>query len=292
MIQRILGALLCVFAMLSWAEEDISLATGQSLVISSGVNGGGYWSAASRLQAVAEGKGVRVENIASAGSLANLEALADPGSPVNLAFAQADAVEYFLSDNPGARAQISSLENIGQECVFIITAAKSNYRTDIDLQKSKAFRLGIASHTSGVAVTFNYMTRRLPELSTVEVVYGDAASSIENLHAPAASLDAVMVVHRPREHSREVDLALGDPERYRFLEVGDNRLTGRSDRGQAVYRSMKLAMPAQGYQRSTTVNTICVKGLLLANREKLIPKQESVLADIVDSHWMEVYATQ
>jgi hypothetical protein len=274
------------------AAEDVSLATGQSLVISSGVNGGGYWSAASRLQAVAEGKGARVDNITSAGSLANLAALTDPGSPVNLAFAQADALEYFLSDNPGARSQISSLENIGQECVFIITSAQSNYRTDVELQKAKALRLGIASHTSGVAVTFNYMTRQIPELGAVQVVYGDTASSIENLHSPAASLDAVMVVHRPREHSREVDLALGDPERYRFLEVGDNRLTAKSDGGQAVYRSMKLAMPAQGEQRGTTVNTICVKGLLLANREKLTPEQEDVLSNIVDYHWMEVYATQ
>jgi hypothetical protein len=292
MIQRILGALLCVFTMLSWAAEDVSPATGQPLVISSGVNGGGYWSAASRLQAVAEGKGARAENIASVGSLANLEALADPDSPVNLAFAQADALEYFLYDNPGARAQINILEDIGQECVFIITSAKSNYRTDIDLQKAEAFRLGIPSHTSGVAVTFNYMTRQLPEFSTVQVVYGDAASAIENLHSPAASLDAVMVVHRPREHSREVNLALGDPERYRFLEVGDNRLTGKSVGGQEVYRSMKLAMPAQGDQRPIIVNTICVTGLLLANREKLTSDQKNVLTDIVEYHWMEVFATQ
>jgi len=292
MIGRILSALLCVFAISSWAAEDASLAQDQPLIISSGVTGGGYWSAASRLQAVVEGKGAQAENVASTGSLANLEALTDPGSPVSLAFAQADALEYFLYDNPGARTEIEILENIGQECVFIITSADSKLRTDADLQNAEEYRLGIPSHTSGVAVTFNYMTRQIPDLGSVQIVYGDTAEAFENMHSPDAALDAVMVVHRPKEHSREVDLALSDSERYRFLEIDDNRLTGKSDDGQEVYRGMKLAMSGQGNQKTTTVKTICVKGLLLANKEKLTPDQNKLLIDVVNYQWMEVFATQ
>ncbi len=36
----------------------------------------------------------------SAGSIQNLDRLADPGSAVNLTLAQADAIEYYLKDHP------------------------------------------------------------------------------------------------------------------------------------------------------------------------------------------------
>ena len=54
-----------------------------------------------------------------------------------------------------------------------------------------------------------------------------------------------MVVHRPKEHSQELDLVLGDPDRYRLLEISDNRLTDKSADGREEYRDMKLALPGQ-----------------------------------------------
>ena len=176
--------------------------------------------------------------------------------------------------------------------MFIITSADSTLRTDADLQSAEDYRLGIPSHTSGVAVTFNYMTRQIPDLSSVQIVYGDTAEAFENMHSPNAALDAVMVVHRPKEHSPEVDLALADPERYRFLEIDDNRLTEKPDDGQEVYRGMQLAMSGQDNQEATTVKTICVKGLLLANKNKLTPEQRTLLIEVVNYQWMEVFATQ
>ena len=292
MIRLILGALLGVLTMLSWSEEGVLAAKSHDLVISSGIEGGGYWSAASRLQAVAEGMGGSISNRSSAGSLANLEALADPHGPVNLAFAQADALEYFLYDSPDARSRIDVMEYLGQECVFIVTKAGSDLHTDADLQQDNGYRLGIASHTSGVAVTFNNMTRRVPELSSVAVVYGETATAIEQLDSPTAALDALMVVHRPKEHSQEVDLVLGDPDRYRFLEFSDNRLTDKSADGREVYRGMKLALPGQDDRGPSVVKTICVKGLLLVNPEKLTTSQQNLLTDIVNSHWGAVFATQ
>ncbi len=291
MVRLMLGALLLLNTALTWGQQDITPALDQNLVISSGTEGGGYWNAASRLQGVAKDKGVGMENLPSAGSLANLEALADPEGPVNLAFAQADALEYFLYDNPDARSKINVVEYLGQECVFIVTTADSDLNTDADLLKDKGKRLGIASHTSGVAVTFNNMTRRLPDLKNVEVVYGETAAAIDQLQDPAVPLDAVMVVHRPKEHSQAVDLVLRNPDSYRFLEISNRRLTQKSDDGQEVYRGMKLAIPGIDDRGPTVVNTICVKGLLLANPDKLNLTQQNVLTEIVSSHWGEVSAT-
>ena len=289
----LLTALLGLFPFLSWGAEDENNAPAQpGLVISSGAEGGGYWNAAARLQKVVHGMGAGAENLPSTGSLANLEVLTDPGSPVNMAFAQADALQYFLYDKTGARPPLDVLENIGQECVFIITAASSELRSDADLQTKGNPRLAIASHTSGVAVTFNYMTRLVPEFEKVRVNYQDTRRAMEQLGSAQAPVDAVMVVHRPREHSPELDLALADKERYRILEISDQRLTGKSDDGQEVYREMNLAIPSPEGADPTLVNSICVKGLLVTNREKLSETQQSLLGDVVNVHWMQVFATQ
>jgi TRAP-type uncharacterized transport system substrate-binding protein len=290
--QALLMGLVALLASASWSSESPETSASQGLVISSGSEGGGYWSAAQRLQAVAKGLGSDVENRTSTGSLDNLEQLTSTESPVNLAFAQADAVQYFLFDNPGAGENFDVLENIGQECVFIVTAADGGVRTDADLQKAANYRLGISSNTSGVAVTFNYMLRQVPELKALEVVYGDTGAALAQLQTPEAGVDAVMVVHRPREHSPTVDLALSDPERYRFLEIHDERLTNTTANGQEIYRKMDLAMPGPEDGSRQTVNTICVKGLLLANRSKLSEGQLNLLSDIVNTHWMQVFATE
>jgi hypothetical protein len=40
------------------------------------------------------------------------------------------------------------------------------------------------------------------------------------------------------------------------------------------------------------VQTICVLGVLLGNKEKLTLDQRNALGVVADYHWMKVYATQ
>lgn len=261
----------------------------RGVVLMSGVEGGGYWSAGSRLQAVAQQEvGLTVTNLASSGSLENLESLVDGSSPVNLVFAQADAAQYYLTRHPDDLIKLDLLENIGQECVFIVTGIDSDIRTDEDLWEATDLRLGIASENSGMAVTFDYMVSQVPELADIKVTYGDTAAVMEELNSADASVDAIMMVHRPREHSREVDHALANASRYRFVELSDERFTEDMWNGRKVYRTMKLALPGA----EQPIRTICVSGLLLANKQKLSIRQRNQLSDLVSYHWMQVYATQ
>jgi hypothetical protein len=50
---------------------------------------------------------------------------------------------------------------------------------------------------------------------------------------------------------------------------------------------MNLAMPGA----DEAIKTICVEGLLLANKQKLNGRQHSKLTELVNFHWMRVYAT-
>jgi hypothetical protein len=40
------------------------------------------------------------------------------------------------------------------------------------------------------------------------------------------------------------------------------------------------------------LQTVCVVGLLLANKHKLSSEQRIQLGKLVDYHWMQVYATE
>lgn len=279
----------CLFGMaaiMAQSEEE-SVAILPDIVISTGVEGGGYWSAGDRFQTVAGEMGLEVENLPSMGSLDNLEKLLDPENPVNMAFAQADAVQHYLLDHSDDRRKLDTVENVGQECVFIITGGDSVIASDVDLQKAKGLRLGISSANGGAAVTYRYMASRVPELADIEVVYGDTREVVAQLNSATASVDAVMMVHRPREFSDEVSEALSNPEEYQFVKLSDERLIAKLPSGEQVYRSMNLAMPGA----TEPVKTICVRGLLLGNKEKLNGVTRNRVTDLVSYHWMRVYAT-
>ena len=268
-------------------SEEMSADSAAGVVLSSGVREGGYWNAGTRLQAVADAEmGFVVENLPSKGSLENLEKLLDRSSPVNLAFAQADAVQYYLNKHPNEVNKLELFENVGVECVFIVTDINSSVRTDEDLQEAEGLRLGIASAFSGIAITYDYMVSQIPDMADITVKYGDTVPLMEQLGG-GNSVDAVMMVHRPRELSAEVDMALANPDRYRFVALSDKRLTQELWNGRKVYRTMKLVMPGA----KKPGETICVLGLLLGNKQKLTLEQRNQLSELASYHWMKVYVT-
>jgi TRAP-type uncharacterized transport system substrate-binding protein len=272
-----------------FAEEPAAAVPAPPVVLSSGAEGGGYWNAATRLQSVAGKKAdLAVEILPSTGSLENLEKLLDENSPVNLAFTQADAAQSYLDQHSGQIEKLELLENLGQECVFIMTGIDSEIRTEKDLQEAKGLRLGISSATSGVAATFNYMVSEIPDMSDISVSYGDTMAALEQLNSPNATVDAVMVVHRPRAHSPEVEYALANSDRYRFVELNDELFLQSMWNGSKIYRTMKLAMP----EPNEPVKTLCMRGILLANKQKLTIDQRNKLSDLMLYHWMEIYPTQ
>jgi hypothetical protein len=148
--------------------------------------------------------------------------------------------------------------------------------------------MGISSPTSGVAVTFKYMESGIPAMADISVTYGDTLAAMKQLNSPDATVDAVMVVHRPRERSPEVSYALEHSDRYRFVELNDELFLQSMWNGSKIYRTMKLAMP----EPNKPVLTLCMRGVLLANKQKLTIEQRNKLSDLMLYHWMEIYPTK
>jgi TRAP-type uncharacterized transport system substrate-binding protein len=264
----------------------------RSIVISAGLEGRGYWGVATRLREVAEEQGFKVEVMESVGSMQNLQRLGDPDAPVGLALTQADALQHFLPSSPGLASQIEILEYIGQECVFIIARANSGIRTIEDLEQGAGHRLAIISPESGVAITFQYMSTLEPKLRNTRPVYMDTEKATRELMMDDSPVDAVMLVHRPKVLTPEIQLALEHPDDYQLVTIKNKKLNERLPNGDAVYKTLDVVLLRSGAEAKVSVETICTKAFLVANKQKLSTDQWAHLQRLIDYHWMRVYATE
>lgn len=283
-----------VFATLSLPTADVGGADAeqqQPIVISSGLEGRGYWGVATRLSEVAAELGFAVKVEESVGSLRNLQRLDDPDDPVGLALTQADALQYYLQDHPGLAGKMEILEYVGQECVFIITRSKSGIGSDRDLQQAEGHRIAIHSPDSGVNVTYEYMKLLEPGMGSTRAVYMHTEEAMESLVGSEPQVDSVMLVHRPKDRSPETQLALDRPTEYRFVSIDDGDLNDKLPTGEAVYAPLDIVLLRVDGEARVSVKTICTKGLLVASKDKLSPQQRRHLDQLVDYHWMRVYVT-
>lgn len=258
-----------------------------SIVLGTGKASSSYWQAGARLKKVAGELGIAINAVDSEGSLENLDNLFSQSSPVNLVFAQADALQLHLNRYPSDRRKIEILEKIGQQCVFFVTALRSEFENVEDVEDGKNIQVGIDSASSTVSLSYEYMQNRASRFEDAEVVYADFSELSEQLYQKESSLDALMLLSAPREYSENLQYVLDNPHRYRLLDLEGDELTEPLPDGRKIFREMRLALPGA----SKPVRTLCARGLLIANRQKLSSRQRNRLTDLVSYYWMRIYAT-
>jgi len=270
------------------SEAAASSSGAGSYVVGTGRAGGGYHTVGTRLKDLLLADGHPAEVVATSGSLENLERLSSPGSPVNVVFSQADALNYFLKGHPDLSDRFLTVDSWGNECVFIVTRRDSDIETDRDLQTRANTRLAILSPESGVAVTFRYMSELEPAFKNANVVYMDTMKALEGLsgHDTPGEVDAVMLVQHPKSRPEEMKRVLGDFERYRFVQIQDDDLQDRLPDGSRVYSHVDITPePMSGIG----VQTICTERLMLASRDKLGTEAAARLSAFVQQHWRDIY---
>lgn len=276
----------------TYAAETANPESG--LVISAGREGMGYWGIATRLQAVALESSLPVDILESVGSTENLERLADPESPVSLALTQSDALRDYLDQHPGFQVDLEIFESIGQECVFVVAHSNSGLNTVDDLRApGTKHRLAIQDANSGSAVTFKVLSKLDPDLGNTEVVYTDTQKAMDKMGTDTLdAVDAVMLVHRPKVHSPELRRALINPENFQLVSFDDPNLSGKLPNGEAVYTSRDIPLIRRDWKTERSVNTLCMKGLLVGSRSKLSLTDKARLVRIIETRWMRVYADE
>jgi TRAP-type uncharacterized transport system substrate-binding protein len=261
------------------------------ITMSTGAEGGGYWGLGSRMAKAITKYDGRIEVKPSAGSLDNLQRLDDPTDPTALGLTQADALSVYLDKKPMFASRFTEVESIGKECVFIITAADSGIESLQDLEQGR-HRIAINSETSGSAVTFKAMQAMQPALAASQAVYIDPAQAMTELGKPIGdrSVDALMMVHRPKLRSEPLKHAIFDPTHYRLVTITDKKLDGKLPSGKTIYTPITLPLLRKDGTATVSVETICMDGLLLSAHDKLDDDQKAVLKHLINYDWMRVYA--
>lgn len=253
------------------------------ITVSTGKSGGGYAAVGDRLKTVLAEQDMKVDLLNSAGSIDNLNRLNDPQSPVNVGLTQADALKYFLKNNPGFADKFLVLGEIGKECVFIIAGAGSGIKEDSDLQKKRGYLIAVPDPNSGVAVTWEYMTVLEPSFKNTAVAFVDTLEALLQIKSSgeATQLKAAMLVQKPKARSPGMQVVLENPKDFRFVSVKDWDLNDKLPDGSAVYTFEKVTVAEKKWGFDNTVDTVCTRGLLLAAKDKLTSDQRNRLAKVM-----------
>lgn len=252
-------------------------------VLSSGVEGGYYSALAGRLASVLASRGHSVEHRSSTGSLENLELLADRRSPVNVALAQADAVREYLDLHTEFAADIQVVDDVGAECVALITRKDGGIASAADLKKGGFGALNVGSPGSGAAVTYRHMARLNPDFEKTPVVHKDVFESLFQMRtAPGGEkIAAVMLVKRPQIVSPPIEIVLQNPSFFRIAPVRaeDVKVESLPD-GRPVY-TFETVTAGFGRDHSVEFETMCTRGLLIASKAKLPEALRNALAKVM-----------
>ncbi|MBE2293959.1 MAG: hypothetical protein IAF00_03380 [Phycisphaerales bacterium] len=253
------------------------------IVITTGKSGGGYNTIGEHLKTVLAEQDQPVQVLTSAGSLENLSRLDDPNNPAGVGLTQADALKYYLKEHPAFADKFISLGEIGKECVFIVTGKDSDIRDDGDLQKTGNRQIAVQSPNSGVAVTWKYMTQLEPQFKNTTPAYVDGAEALLQIKSGGKTnpIQAVMVVQRPMAKSTEMQVVLENPKDFRLVSIKDWDLNDKLPDGSAVYTFENATVAEKKWAFDTTVDTICTRGLLLANKTKLTADQRAQLSKVM-----------
>ncbi len=257
-------------------------ALAEGLAISTGKEGGGYYGIGSRLKTVMAEQNVAVEVIPSVGSMENLLRLNDPQGPVNIGLTQADALKSFLIENPDFESRMLLLGEMGQECVFIVTGKDTGIDDDGDLQ-DKGNLISLQDPNSGVAVTWQYMTTLEPKFKNTQPAFVDTMETLLQLKngGKNAQVKAAMLVQRPDARSPAMQVVLENPKEFHFVPVTDWDLNDKLPDGSAVYTFEDVTIEKKSWGFDTTVDTICTRALMVANKDKLSADERSRLSRVM-----------
>jgi hypothetical protein len=271
--------LLLLLALPSVMAQETQVDT---VVISTGREGGSYYAIGSRLKGVMMSRHrTMVEVVPSRGSLENLIHLDDPASNVSLALTQADALAAYVMKKPEFKDRFIVIGDLGNECAILVTGSQDSLETVQDLKNSKGTEISVDTAHSGAALTLSQMAALQPGFATLAPVNVDVLQTLLQIKtaSPHSKLRALLLMQRPSAVPESVRIILDNPDSYRIVpirepDVGNVELPD----GSPVYTFEKVALGGRERPESIEVETLCTRGLLLASESKLGRDARSALS--------------
>jgi TRAP-type uncharacterized transport system substrate-binding protein len=268
-----------------------SPARAEDYVFSSGAKGGFYQEVANQLILLLGEEQRTARNESSRGSGQNLLQLATPMSPVNVALAQADAIRFFLDEHPDFARELVVLDDLGRECVVLITSAEKGISSADDLKTGRFGSLVTAGMGSGASVTLEYMRRMDPAYRKADVIYREPMEAMLQMKMPGGErIAAVMLVQRPGILTPEIESVVENPKDFRLAPIrAEDVKNGLLPDGSPVY-SFEEIRAGVANSDSIRFETMCTRALIVTSSSKL---DESARRDLAHGllEWGRRFAT-
>ena len=251
----------------------------EDYVFSSGARGGFYHDVANQVIGLLGEEQRTGRNKVSGGSVQNLLQLATPKSEVNVVLAQADALRFFIDEHPEFSSELVILDDLGRECVALITGAKDGISSAADLKTGGFGSLVTPSMGSGASVTLEYMSRMDPAYRRTAEIHREPLEAMLQMRMPGGEkIAAVMLVNRPEFLTPELESALESPKQFRMAPVrAEDVKNGVLPDGSPVYTFDEVLVGA-GSDQKVRYETMCTRALMLTSSSKLDESARRILA--------------
>lgn len=189
------------------------------------------------------------------GSMENLERLAK--GEAQFGFAQLDAYGQYLKTG-GKPLEI--VAGLGKECGYLVVKKEGKVTSEKDLRRAKDATIAIGEEGSGSAITWQYMTRLVPDYKNAKIVFQGGTRAINQLDTPGGP-DAFLFVAAPGNLNNQLFQAVNANKSLKFVDIDKGGLDEQLPGGKPVYQFEKVSV-CSGW--GCGIETICTASYLFA----------------------------
>lgn len=242
-------------------------------VITGGTAGGTYETVyGANLAQVLKAKGHDVKLLESKGSMDNLERLGK--GEVQFGFAQLDAYGQYLKTGGKPLEIVAAL---GKECGYLVVKKEGKVTSEKDLRRAKDATIAIGEEGSGSAITWQYMTRLVPDYRNAKIIFQGGTRALNQIGPPGGP-DAYLFVTAPGNHNNPLIQAVNANKNLKFVDLDKSGLADKLPDGKPVYEFDKVAV-CSGW--GCNIETLCTASYLFAGptaTDKTIQAVSDVMA--------------
>lgn len=220
----------------------------------------------------------RLENRATAGSVENLELLAD--GRADIGFAQSDVYAQRMRSDRVRYGTITVVGRLVDECVYLVRRREGPIQSLADLGTAvdgRPARVAVGPVGSGMSSTWSGLTKLKPGLAGSKVVHTGGVLSLNQLELGV--LDAVSWVSDPDNRSHVLLEATLASKELALLPITDPALEYSLENGTPIYHLRSVAVTAG--RKDPPLQTLCTAGLVFASANanpRLVEKVSQALS--------------
>lgn len=221
-MKKFLIAVLAVFSFSAIAADEVVITSGQKGLTYNSVYGMNLASALGEFS-----NQVRVDP--SKGSLDNLNKVA--AGEAQIGFTQADAYQYWRSQNPNEAQKVDIAGVLGQECIWVAVKKDGKIKGASDL--GNGAKIAVGDPTTGSYASWQYLQQLVKGYSKAETYAYGGQRALGKVNT--GELDAFLWVSAPGKDNKFLDNINKDSSNLELIDMSSWSVNDKLPNGSAVY---------------------------------------------------------